>query len=168
MKLWIIRARIAQALRTTVVASVCEHETKVKGLITTPFGAVTVYRMPPQPDYCLRCLGQMSVQCACCGKPVWIGDKVTLYQPDRASKLPKYVYRLHKDSNYFVACTRSECAKTRKSVSGRWLPPGEVKCDSSPTETVLSTRVTVSLPELRGQLEDELMLATEMQREEAG
>lgn len=169
MKLWIMRARIAQAFRRTVTASVCGHETKVKGLMATPFGAISVYRIPARPEYCLSCLGRMAVQCICCEKPIWVGDSVTLYQPNQKDKLPRYAFRLYKGSDYYVACTRLDCAKNRKSILAHWLPPGKVVSDSPPTETVLSTRVAVSVSELNNYPrypEDDLMLATEMQREE--
>src|SRR6056297_2996220 len=68
----------------TYTAVNCGHTTQKSGVVYI-FGRKCFGKIPKNEDgtvdYCLDCLANMSIRCAWCGKPILIGDPVTLYTP---------------------------------------------------------------------------------------
>ena len=100
--------------------------------------------MPPAknkvPDYCLDCIGKMAIRCAWCGKPILIGDPVTLYTPEEGAEIPKYAVRYSGDPRCLVGCLRFDCADTGADRSGFWVPPGLVKKVPSVIEMLMASQ----------------------------
>ena len=91
------------------------------------------------PDYCLECIGNMTIKCAWCGNPITIGRPITLYVPDKDFKVPDYAVRyIEGGVNALVGCFRMTCADGR-GLSGHWLPPGKVERCMSPFELCLAS-----------------------------
>jgi hypothetical protein len=112
-------------LKPRHTASKCDHKTKRKGKVEA-FDSHTITSMPLNQsgsvDWCLKCLGKMAVRCAWCGKPIFIGDPITLYTPRGDFKVPEYAVAYKQDPLQLVGCLRWECADTRADRAGFWLP----------------------------------------------
>ncbi|NTW88760.1 MAG: hypothetical protein HGB26_06475, partial [Desulfobulbaceae bacterium] len=89
--------------------------------------------------YCHACIKKMAIRCAWCGKPIFIGDPVTLYSPSKGFEIPEYAVRYSEDPLRLVGCLRWDCADSGIDRSGFWMPPGEVMRVMSPIEQVLAT-----------------------------
>ena len=94
--------------RMTYIANICGHKTKLKGS-TTDGNDTMIMTMPlaanGNPDYCLDCIGNMSIQCAWCGGPIVIGSPITLYIPKDPSKVPTYATPYKRGNHMaFVGC----------------------------------------------------------------
>jgi len=115
----------------------CGHETKVRDEVTAH--GVTITTTIPikdgKTDYCHRCLETMSIHCAWCGRPIFVGDPVTLYVSTDDYAIPDYAVK-HEDDAY-VGCLRGDCAETGADRAGFWYPPGQVKLDLSPLEAAI-------------------------------
>jgi hypothetical protein len=139
--LWI---KATSFLRTTYVANKCGHETKKKGEIHF-LGEISIMDMPlsenGNPDYCLGCIGDMTIQCAWCKNPIVIGSPITLYIPKENFEIPKHAVRYEnpgKTRDSLVGCIGWDCADTGADIQGHWMPPGEVKRCMSPIEMCLA------------------------------
>jgi hypothetical protein len=85
-------------------------------------------------DYCLACIGAMAIRCAWCGKPITIGDRITLYVPDDKFTAPDHAVRgTGNNSDALVGCNRRTCADAC-DICGIWMPPGIVERIVSPVE----------------------------------
>ena len=112
------------------VTAKCGHKTRLKDTVSA-FGEKIKTQIKPKKgcgiDYCHKCLEKMAIQCAWCGKPIFIGDPVTLYSPKDSdkSKIPSYA-TLFNVFNYeslqLVGCGRSTCADTGADYAGIWIP----------------------------------------------
>lgn len=92
-----------------------------------------------RPDYCIECIGKMSIKCAWCGHPIVIGELITLHIPKKDSKVPDYAVHYTEDGvNALVGCSRMSCADGY-DLCGRWLPPGKVIRIPSPLELCLAS-----------------------------
>ena len=102
------------------------------------------------PDYCLDCIGQMSIRCTWCGGAIHVGDPITLYSPVGEFTPPEYavVYDGGK-KQAFVGCLRWDCAESGVDVCGSWSPPGKVERFPSPLEMCLQSQGMVIVPDLR-------------------
>lgn len=139
-QLWIA---VSTPFRRNHTANICKHQTKQKGFMHDG-QSTTIMQMPlaenGHPDYCLECIGKMSIRCAWCGKPIAIGSPVTLYIPNDDFKVPDYaVCYSEGDSKALVGCLRWNCADTGADMSGHWIPPGKVHRLMSPIELCLQS-----------------------------
>jgi len=102
------------------------------------------------PDYCLECIGKMSIRCAWCGEPITIGEPITLGFPSTEFKVPDYAVK-HGDGKEqaLVGCLRWDCADTLVMMCGQWMPPGIVKRVPSPLEIALQTGKAVIVGDVR-------------------
>lgn len=99
-----------------------------------------IYRPNRTPPYCLDCVEKMAIICPWCGRPIFIGDYITLYTPtDSNFKIPEGSVVYTKDPLRLVGCQRSDCAETGADYSGIWEAPGKVKIIPSAIERVLIT-----------------------------
>ena len=99
----------------------CGHKThiqaKIKAFDTTR--TITIPVVEGKIDYCHHCLEEMTIQCAWCGKAIFIGDPVTLYSKNKDCKIPDYavLYKEHGHDAY-VGCLRWDCADTGADRAG--------------------------------------------------
>jgi hypothetical protein len=93
---------------------------------------------PDQLDWCNQCLAKMAILCAWCGRPIGIGEPITLYSP-RIDKfvIPDHATVYSKEPLQLVGCLRMGCAETGADRAGFWMPPGEVMRVLSPFEEVM-------------------------------
>ena len=131
---------ISWPFRKTYTANICGHHTKKTGKVVS-HGVSHQIGMPlannGNPDYCLKCIGEMSIKCAWCKSPINIGDPVTLYIPNESSGVPSYAVRYDKDPRCLVGCLGWNCASTGGDRQGFWVPPGKVKRVPSPIEMLM-------------------------------
>lgn len=121
-KVWVICSSI---FRTTYTANKCLHKTKRKGFMKKGNG-VTIMTMPltenGRPDYCLGCIGEMSIRCAWCGGEITVGKPVTLYIPLDTYEVPDYAVLYEEDGcGFLVGCLRWEC-DPMADRAGFWMP----------------------------------------------
>ncbi len=96
-----------------------------------------------KPDYCLECIGNMTIQCAWCENLIAIGSPITLYTPAEGYEVPGHaVPYTENSSKAFVGCLGWNCADTGGDRAGFWLPDddGKGKVHRVPTaiETLMS------------------------------
>lgn len=130
------------------VAEKCGHLTKREG----PIKAYDVTMEMPLNErgtvnYCLECIGKMTIRCAWCGKPIFIGDPVTLFTPVSGYNMPDYAVLQSTAPLRYVGCLR--CSPTIACRAGFWLPGDdgkgyvfEVPC---PLDVVLNAKEPSSL-----------------------
>jgi len=126
-------------------ATKCGHRTKRAGRVSA-FECTIITKMPKNEsgsvDYCLSCLGGMTIQCAWCKDPIFIGDPVTLYTPrNRAFVVPPHAVVYNENPLQLVGCLDWLCADTGADRAGFWLPgedgKGRVYCVQMPYEAIL-------------------------------
>ncbi len=107
-------------------ASICGHRTRRKGRVSA-FCRTIKLKMPLNyeggVDYCLKCIGEMTIRCALCREPIFIGSPVSLKIPvDQDFKVPEHsvIYR-HKPLTV-ITCLGVDCADGAIDMCGRWLP----------------------------------------------
>lgn len=120
----------------------CGHQTKLEDKVSA-FGETTITIIKPDEDgkveYCHRCLEKMAIQCAWCGKAIFIGDPVTLYTPvNKDFAISPHAVIFSKDPLQLVGCLRWDCAESGVDRAGFWLPPGQVYRVPTPLEMVMS------------------------------
>ena len=129
------------------VLAKCGHKTKLRGTVTA-FGERTTMRMPTNAegttDYCLECIGKMTIRCAWCGGLIFIGDPITLCTPhseeaflrsaegqrefefvfdgELGFKIPAYAVVYRRKPLQLVGCLRWECAESGADRAGYWVP----------------------------------------------
>lgn len=110
----------------TYVATVCGHYTKVVGFIHDGDEDVLLdmSRVSGAPEYCLDCLGKMSIRCGWCNMPIKVGDGITLISPKPDYDVPETAVRYEAGHNELVGCMRMDCAPVG-GFAGYWVPPGE-------------------------------------------
>jgi len=142
---------ISHSFRRTYTANVCRHKTKLEGPMSDGENT-NIMEMPlaknGSPDYCIECLGKMSIKCAWCSHPIVIGELITLYTPKKDYQAPGYAVRYTEDGvDAFVGCSRMSCADGC-DLCGRWMPPGEVKRVPSPLELCLASNGMVIVDDM--------------------
>lgn len=139
--LWVMWLTVSIPIRKTYTATTCGHQTKKTGKIS-PDSESSIMSMPlsknGNPDYCLDCLGKMSIKCAWCKNPIHIGDPVTLYIPEESFEIPKHAVKYHEDERCLVGCLGWDCASSGADRQGFWVPPGKVERVPSPMGLLMS------------------------------
>lgn len=133
---------LGDLFRKTHTANVCGHQTKQKGTMISPDGSKSIMSMPladnGHPDYCLECIGEMTIQCAWCDNLIAVGDPITLYVPKQGFEVPKHAVRYNGDGHdSLVGCLGWNRAESGADLCGYWMPPGVVKRVPSPIELCL-------------------------------
>jgi len=134
----------------TLVATQCGHETKLVGQVSAFNRKTTLTIHPPKgekPGYCHSCLGLMSIRCAWCGEPIFIGDPITLYTPTESNfKIPDHAVVHKQDPLQLVGCLGWDCALSGIDRAGFWVPrddgKGCVRQVPSPLEIILNAKTT--------------------------
>lgn len=139
--------------REVHTANICGHKTHKKGPMYDG-KATSVMEMPlaknGHPDWCLECIGRMSIRCAWCGEPIVIGDPITLGIPIDEFKVPDYAVKYREgEEQALVGCLRWDCADTCAELAGYWWPPGAVRRVTSPLEACLGTGKMVMVGDTR-------------------
>jgi len=120
----------------------CGHMTWRKAKVHA-FGTSCATELPIEAGhtpYCHACIEKMAIRCAWCGKPIFIGDPVTLYTPAKPDfKIPEHAVRYSADPIRLVGCLRMDCAESGADRTGFWMPPGKVMRVMSPIEQMLAT-----------------------------
>ena len=103
----------------------CKHRTKLVGTVSA-LGRTTTTKMKLNSggsvDYCLDCIGRMSIRCAWCGNPIFIGDPITLYTPEGNFRVSDWMVTYSKKPLQLVGCLGLDCADTGADRAGFWVP----------------------------------------------
>jgi len=121
----------------------CGHHSKLKKKFKIGGEKVT-FRINYKPDkefqYCLDCVSKMSITCPWCGRPILVGDYVTLYTPtDPNFKIPEGAVVYSENPLQLVGCQRRDCADSGADYCGTWDVPGKVERFSSALERAMMT-----------------------------
>ena len=121
----------------------CGHKTKLNKIVERDEEKVKLivkYRPLKPIPYCLDCVEKMTITCPWCGKPIFVGDYVTLYTPTNSNfKIPEGAVVYSENPLRLVGCQRSTCAETGADYCGIWDVPGVVKRFPSAIERVMMT-----------------------------
>lgn len=119
-----------------IPAVTCLHVTQVRGVVDA-LGEARSMRVPVKrgtTEYCLDCIGKMTIRCVWCGGTIWVGDPITLYaageEGDGRSARPdatSYQEDEHDEWGRYIGCLRVGCAVTGGDRSGFWVIPGRVE-----------------------------------------
>lgn len=113
----------------------CGHKTRLIGKINA-YRRTTKVKLEPNKDgdieYCLKCLGDMTIKCASCENPIFIGEPVKLHSPkDDSFEVPEEAHIHKEDPLTVVVCRRMGCANAEPGHDGFWVPPGKIKDKSN-------------------------------------
>ncbi len=126
-----------QGFRSQQVEAKCGHTTRTKVHLKA-FGGECFLELPVKDgktSYCWDCLEAMTILCAWCGEPIFIGDPITLYSPtDENFEVPDYAVVYNWELRQLVGCLRMNCADSGAGRAGFWVPPGKVFRVVSPAE----------------------------------
>lgn len=122
----------APVRRHEKTAKICGHPTKLKGEVMA-FGETITTEMKPNEDgeipFCLDCIAGMAIQCTLCGKPIFIGDPLTLFKfRDPDHPVPDYAVTYNDEK--LIGCLRDTCCDTIAERSGFWIPDEESRTGS--------------------------------------
>jgi len=123
----------------------CGHETYRVGTVTHK-GETRKLKIPivnGKAQYCHKCIEEMTVICAWCKKPIFIGDFITLYSIESGFMPPFKSVIYSKNPLTMVGCERTHCADTRADYCGIWIPPGKVYKMMSAVEMGMASGSTV-------------------------
>lgn len=128
-------------------AEKCGHTTRRSGR----YSAFDDYRSRQFPlnkngtvDWCLDCMGKMTIQCGWCGDPIFVCDPITLYEPTETAQVPDYAVQYEENGRtHIVGCLGWDCAETGADRKGFWMPgddgKGRVARIASPIEIMFAT-----------------------------
>jgi hypothetical protein len=110
----------------THTATICGHKTKRSGEITA-FKDSAFMEMPlnecSSVDYCLDCIAKMTICCAWCKQPIFIGSPITLYSlTDDRFEIPEHAVIYGNDPFCVVGCLGWNCADSGADRAGFWVP----------------------------------------------
>ena len=112
-----------------VYATKCGHRTKFSGNLVA-FERSKVSVLPIRQDgttaHCHRCQAEMTIRCAICGKPIFVGDRIMRYYPDKNKILPKHARRHSEEPGTYIACSRQTCFDPYSYRMERWVSPGKI------------------------------------------
>lgn len=136
-----------QEVENTVHVAMCGHETKIKDTLHL-FGEEVecglLFQENGKVEYYHRCIEAMAILCAWCGKPIIIGDPLTLMTPrNKNFKTPEHAVVYSQNPLQLVGCLRWDCCDTGGLRAGFWIPPGKVYRVPSPIEMAMASDDTV-------------------------
>ena len=121
----------------------CGHTSRLKKKVfigDEKFTLKVNYHPDKKTPYCLDCLEKMTITCPWCGKPIFVGNYVTLYTPsDPDFKIPEGAVVYSEKPLRLVGCQRVTCADSGADYCGIWDVPGVVKRFPSAIERVMMT-----------------------------
>lgn len=147
-------------------AEKCFHQTVKKGRVYA-FGKSGIIEMPVNEngavDYCLDCLGKMTIRCAWCNELIFIGEPITLYTPlDDEFKIPNHAVIYQQDPLQLVGCLRFDCADSGIDRAGFWVPgdhgKGRVDRIASPLELAIHHNAVVLANDLTNPLAQPIII----------
>ncbi|HNV96929.1 MAG TPA: hypothetical protein PKL13_01260 [bacterium] len=77
--------------------------------------------------YCHKCLEKMTIRCAWCGNPIFIGDLITLQNPKETFKIPDYAVKNKDFPGDYVGCHRLSCCDMLGELIATWNTPGQIE-----------------------------------------
>ncbi len=105
----------------------CGHTTFQKDYLKA-FGEVSLIKLNihnGKIKYCHKCLSKMSIQCACCGKTIFVEDFVSLHMIKQKSKTPENAVLYSQYPKVVISC--ADCATNDDDIKGIWTAPGTVQ-----------------------------------------
>lgn len=145
-----ISSTLKRILGIKIPTTKCGHETKIKDKISA-FGETCGLVVPVsngKTSYCHSCLSKMTILCAWCQKPIFIGDPITLYSPKDVESFTvlKDFHAYSHEPLVLVGCLSWECGEYMDRA-GFWYPDG-VHRVLSPCELVLQNNSAVIINDI--------------------
>jgi hypothetical protein len=117
---------LLKALFQKKVMAKCGHMTRMKGRLRSGKESISIELKlsDGRPAHCLDCLNKMSILCARCGRPIFVGDPISVLLPrgwtphEQAVACPDYPG--------LITCVRSDCTPIY-CVMGAWWPEGRIR-----------------------------------------
>lgn len=109
------------------VVSKCGHTTYLKDVVVYDEIPRIIKINTQTPRYCHKCLQKMTIRCAWCGNPIFIGDRITINSPQETFVIPSYAIKRATYPNGLIGCTRMSCCDMIGEMIGFWMPPGKVE-----------------------------------------
>jgi len=108
-------------------AKICKHQTRLVAEFDV-FGTEVIFVLNKKHlKYCPQCLARMSTRCSWCGKPILVGDPVTLYTYIEGNfEHIENPTMCGENSTRLVGCLRPDCADGPEDEAGFWNLPGKV------------------------------------------
>lgn len=130
-------------IRPKEIQCECGHTSKLKKEVNVN-GEKTTLRINYKPGkkvpYCLDCVEKMHITCPWCGRPIYVGDYITLYTPKNPNfVIPKGSVVYSENPLQLVGCQRRDCADTGADYCGIWEAPGVVKRFPSAIELCIAS-----------------------------
>lgn len=122
IKALVVLGRSKGLLRYTAM---CGHKTKDPARLSFAgwkSGLVSLPRQQEKIYYCSSCLERMTVLCAWCCRPIFVGEAVTAYQPLENFEPPLLAQVYEKDSTRLIGCSRPDCLSSPTDIIGRLVP----------------------------------------------
>lgn len=112
------------------VRATCGHMTARKGTLGSGEHKRTIcFEKGVQPEYCLDCIKAAMINCTRCGRPILLGDPVTLRGPWRPDERASAWTSWHYDSDDFrfaIGCDYPVCG-AGNYTRGKWVASGKKK-----------------------------------------
>lgn len=128
------------AWRNRKVVAVCGHKTRPWTMLDSGEESRSLWiptDVHGRPQCCHACLAKMTIRCVSCGRPIFVGDGVTLSLPlvgRPAGSLPLFAatpYRPEGDrpdpDGRYLGCVRPTCLAPGMSALGTWVIPGRLE-----------------------------------------
>jgi len=115
--------------KTKIIAR-CGHpvKRKTKVVVMGKKDKLTVADENKTIELCPKCMANMAIRCVKCGRIIFPGDPITLYNPDEIGH--RYSNHgtvwLEGDKTSFIGCISAGCCEFALST-GFWVAPGKVK-----------------------------------------
>ncbi len=109
------------------VVAKCGHKTYLKDIIIFSGKPKIIKINDKNIPYCHKCLEKMTIQCAWCGNPIFIGNRVTIHSPKETFIVPSYAVKHTTHPTGLIGCTRMSCCDMLGEMIGLWMPPGKVE-----------------------------------------
>lgn len=140
-------------------ATICGHQTQRKGDVVA-FGHKTGLQMPinnhGSVDYCLNCIGKMTIQCVLCGEPIFVPEPVALVKRDQNDDIPPHAVLYLEEQQVWIACLGPQCALPALRV-GFWMPgdngKGHIRSVTPPAKMAMQSGKAVIVKDVKSMSE---------------
>ncbi len=105
----------------------CGHYTYLKDVVTFNGFASVIKITDKNVPYCHKCLEKMTIKCAWCGNPIFIGNRITLFSAKEIFKIPEYAVKNEDFPGGYVGCDRMSCCDMLGELIAFWTAPRKIE-----------------------------------------
>lgn len=112
----------------TYKSKICGHLTKLVTEVQVFGEYFLVSCQQDDLDYCPTCVAKMSILCAYCKSPIFIGDPIMLCIPKyKYFEVPAHAVVCQKNPLQVVRCLKPQCVGILVDRMGFWVIPGKIQ-----------------------------------------